>query len=185
MDLFNLLCMRKPNTGLIDILYLFVLPLIVVLLMLYGIINIVFNSGKKDSKSSKKFKRGVISFILFLVLGTILLFLLSANSNVVRDPCDQIGPLFSVTKALCNIIKIFVPLGFLLYSLYYVLILLFRKNDKQFKKALGKRIIRYIIIAILIFFMITFYDALIGLATKTSPSDGTNAVSWATCWCKD
>lgn len=185
MDLFNLLCVGRPETNAYDIFSQAILPLVVLVLMVYGTINIVLNTGKHDAKSNKRFDRGGIAFILFLVLGIILLFVLSSSSEVVRDPCDHVGPVYSVTKAFYNLTKVFIPLVFLASALLYLLRFFFIKGNKQFKKALRKRIIKYIIIAVLIFFMVTIYQALMGLVTKSGESDGSDSVSYVTCWCSD
>ncbi len=187
MNLINLLCVGRPKGNVIDVLYLLCLPSITMIFLIYGIKNICENVGKKEEYSKNKFKRGVFSFLIFLALSVVSLVILSANSNKVRDVCDNYSHLYRGLIAIFNIVRVIVPIIFFVKFISLIINWLATPIEKRTsKKEVCKNVFRYIVITILIFFIVTIYSAFTGIVTKTtSSSDENNSVSWATCWCSD
>ncbi len=170
MDLFNLLCVSRKASFEGDLL----VPSLIfvsIVLFLYGIIKILVNYGKKDDTSKKKFRRGLISFVLFIIFAIISLFVIKINSKELVDSCNNIVPTYRVMKVIKNLIRIFVPLVFVIIAIIVLV-----KNDENKKEKLHK-FIRYIVLAISIFIILTTFDALIGIFEEIPESEG-----W-TCWC--
>ena len=177
MDWFKLLCVSENNNAFGD-LAMFAIPTISTLLLLYGIILICESIRRKEEKYIRKLKRGGIVLSISIVLIVISIFIMNANVDSLHDACGHTSPLYNVTKALFNIEKILVPVTFIIIS-FCTLIRWVLCEDKNVKKELGQKIKRYLIIAVAIFVIMTFIDALIGvfvdMPDSTSP--------WIKCWC--
>ena len=171
MHLFNLLCVDRKVSFEGDLLIPSLIA-ISLILFLYGIIKMCDNSGKKDAFSKRKFKRGLISFILFIIFAALSLFVASIKSKEIVDPCNNYSPVFALANAIMNIVKIIVPIIFIIKAIIVLL-----KNNIDKKEKLHK-FIMYIVLAIFIFFAITIFSALFGIVKETPKSEG-----WSTCWC--
>ena len=177
MNLFNLLCVSKSNNTFGD-LALFIIPFISTLLLICGIILICNNIEKKEKKSLDKLKRGTIAFSISIVLIVISMFIMNANANSLNDPCGSMSPFYSVTKALFNIEKILIPLAFIVMAFFKTIEWIIC-NNKDTKKRLGQDIVRCLVIALSIFFIMIIIDVLFAVFVDVPKTDG-----WATCWCK-
>ena len=177
MNLFNILCQESPSFDLKGALLL-VFPITNLILLTYGITKLCEYGGKKDDKSKKEFKKGIISSAFFIVMSVILLIILSKSSSILKDPCDNTSPLYSVIKSLINCARVLIPLGFLILSLIKIIESVL-KTDKETKRNLRKEAIRYILIAILIFVIITIFEVIMGAVVEL-PNDS----PWKNCWCR-
>ena len=174
MNLFNLLCVSdKPDVGALGIIVM-ILPILVGILLSYGIISICENLAerKTSDKANKKYKSGVYYVILSFIMLVFSYIIIIVGGNNFHDSCRNLSPALSVFHSNLRIIQIFVPLILLIKGLITGL----TKNKKELKK----KIVMYISLAILIFFAFTLCDAILGLITQ-SGNDG----NWAQCWCGD
>ena len=174
MNLFNLLCIND-NKNSFEEFILSILPIVSIILLVYGVIQICMNLGNKDNG---KLKRGTVAFLTSIILIVISIFLMNIKSNNLNDACGNVSPLYSLTKAIINIAMILVPISFIVMSFIRIIRWFFCK-DKNTKKELGQEIIRFLAIALLIFSMMMTIGLLIDTFVDVPKTD-----VWATCWCK-
>ncbi len=177
MNYINLLCVSKKDN--IGELLLLSIPIIFSILLIYGIILICEFYGKKDEKSISKLKRGTILFSISIVLVILSIFLMNQNVNYLMDSCGNRSALYKVGMAIFNIVKVIVPLIFIIKALYR-LILQILSSKKEAKKELWQKVIRYIAIALSIFIIMSVIDILMGVFVDIPDSSG-----WVMCWCSD
>lgn len=172
MDLLYLLCIEDKN----DIgaaLFPAIGWILGIVSLIYGVINICNYYGKKDKRSKKKFKKGIIAFMLFVAIATVALLVMKYGP---KDPCENTRPIVSVILTISNIIKVLLPLIYILMAACSAFVSFFEK-DKLKRKEYNRSIIKYIIIAILIFVIITVYVSLIHIVINIPREQ------WAYCWC--
>ena len=174
MNLFNILCINDKSsvTDHLRIIFLFLGSL----LLFYGITNVCKNviDCKKDSKAKKKCKIGLFSiFISIVMIATTVL--LNLDFFLEPDPCNSDGPIISVLSGILNLIQIFVPVYYLIRSIVSIIKMLKCKGPE--KKEQRKKIIKYLITALMIFIAATILDLLLGLVNVND--------RWAECWCNE
>jgi len=176
MNLFNLLCIEKRQDN-IELIFVG-FAIISIIAFLYGIIQLCNNFRENDESHKKLFKRGLISFIVSLILIALVLFIMSTNTKSFVDPCNNSSQSLILIEALYNIIKKLIPLGFIIGAIVNSIRLFFEKDILNRKKLI-RRIIKCFIIAILIFILITCIQVFMGNFVKIQKSS-----SYYTCWCK-
>ena len=176
MSLFNWLCQGSPSIDAIGVLVL-IFPIIDLILITYGIVKMCNYYKKSDEKSKKEYKKGVIAFIFYLVISIILLIILKATSSSLKDPCENVSPLYTVIKALLNIGQILIPFAYIIISIIE-LIMSVVIPEKEIKKEYRSKAIRYFAAAFFIFF-ITFIFRLILEIIIATPEEAL----WKNCWC--
>ena len=178
MNLFNILCVYEPENGLVELLYTIILPVIGLIPLIYGIASIINNFGKKSDVSKKKLKRGVFAFILSVIVLGIAILLMSNNIDSLKDPCDNVSPMYSLLKNSLGMFKALIPFAFLVLAVFNIIKMIMAK-DKVEKKELLKKAITYFIISVVIFLVFVLISVIIGILGKSN-----EPVNLAMCWCK-
>ena len=171
MNYINLLCIDERDV--LEDIWLLALPIISWFLLIFGVIFMCTYFGKKDKKSKRKCRIGIISLLLF----TSLIFLFSLIiSNVNTGSCTGYGPIISLVRNVSKIIQIIVPLVYIVKSIVLCFKFLFSKNNLN-REELKRKIIISISIAFLIFIIITITTACIQFPSHEEE------VVWNSCWC--
>lgn len=172
MNLFNILCVPdKPSvTDHITILFIF----LGCLLFIYGLINVCKNviDYKKEPKAKKKCKIGLVSiFISIAMIASSVL--LNPDFFLDSDPCNSYGPVFGVLRGMIGLAKLFFPLYYIIKAVISMIRMLKYKGVER--KKYRNQIITNLLVAIMMFFALTFIDILLGLV-KIGTLEGQ-------CWC--
>lgn len=153
-----------------------ILPIIVIIFLLLGVVLICKYCVKKNEKEKRRFKLGLIFFILSIGTMALSILIMSINSNLLEDACGSIAPIYSVIKSLFNIMRIIIPFGLIIGDVIFVIRILFTKNNAV-KKELKTKIAEYIILALLIFIIMTIVSVCLGIFITVPESQ------ISTCWC--
>jgi len=174
------LCVNNKSSGVVLNVLMMILPIVVCMLLVYGINNICenFTERKIIDKSQKRFKRGIDCTIWSFIILVFSCLIIIIGKGIFHDPCGNKSVSFSVFEAMLRINQIFVPLALLIKGFSSIIILICHRTNSVNKKDIKKKIIIYIVSAVLIFLLLTLFDAILGLVTN-----GSNDGNWAQCWC--
>lgn len=172
MNLFNILCMHEEPSMTDNIMILF--AFLGCLLFFYGLINVCKNviDYKKEPKAKKKCKIGLISIFISIA---VIAASVSLNLDFFLDsnPCNSNGPIFALLRGMIGLARLFFPLYYIIKAVISMIRMLKCKGVER--KKYRKQIIINLLVAIMMFFALTFIDVLLGLVDKPD---------WANqCWC--
>lgn len=100
----------------------------------------------------------------------------------INDGCNGLLPIFKVIrKGVFPIIWIGIPIVLILMGTIDLGKAVMASDDKEIKAAQG-RLIKRVIYAVVIFFMVTIVSLVMDLIGKADSSDVEGNTDWRTCW---
>lgn len=100
------------------------------------------------------------------------------------DPCQGLGPIIVVIKAVFKLIQFAIPIALVLFGTIDLGKAVISSDEKEVKKA-QSTLIKRCIYAVAIFFIITLVTLIMNIVAKGVADDSANGAdtsSWATCW---
>ena len=101
------------------------------------------------------------------------------------DACKDLGPIIKILKAVYVILQWAIPILLILFGAIDLGKAVIASKEDEMKKAQGV-LIKRIIYAVVIFFLFTIVNLVIGLVadanTDNDSSSIINNTDWATCW---
>lgn len=101
------------------------------------------------------------------------------------DVCDKLGPIISVLKTVFVILQWVIPIILILFGAIDLGKAVIASKEDEMKKAQGT-LIKRIVYALVIFFLFTIVNLVIGLVADKKGEENTSknvtGASWAECW---
>ena len=146
-------------------------------LIIYGVNklckDIIENNYKKNWK--------LLAFASIIILLLILLFY--SRKDILSEPCNQLGPIFSVGIALFKINQIFLSLALIIMGIYKLIkYFIIKRSNEESNVKLLRAAITYITAGLIVFCTFFLLSEIINYV-----SDGIldNPNLWSQCWCRD
>ena len=183
MNLFNLLCVDRStsNTGVILSFVIIFLVVTSSILITLGVSNICSNidNYKKDDESKKKLKRGLLYFLISIIIAALICLIINTNKESFADGCNgDTSPLLLVSLSFVNVFMFISPLVYFVKMIITIIVYKSYSKNEMTKKELNKKILTYIVIMLSLFLIFLILSCVIGIFKEPS-----HAESYATCWC--
>ena len=182
LNLFNLLCVQEPKQN--EILYIIMLfiPIVVAIVLLYGLLSFCENYYKRasDERGKYKFKSGIICIVISILILFVTYIFIAINKDTLYDGCGNLGPIVNIFIALTRIGYVFSLIVLIAKFLVNILYLLkYRKKDDEMKNNYKKKALLYFIIIVIVYLVLILTNVGFKFITQ-----GSNDGNWAHCWCK-
>ena len=176
--MFNILCIEENDFNALRMLIV-IFFIASIFTITKGIPKIMNNLKKRkvDEKAKKDFFVGIILVILsiiFIVIGGII-FANNVDYFMGKSSCGgEVNPILIFIRPI-QIVVVLIYLGLIIFNIVKWIYYGIKNKERITKQELIKKVILYLIIAVVLFFAIALFEAMLGLSNEEG--------NISQCWC--